>query len=364
MLIRQRESEAFSSAGSPNRTRLLLASIRFANLPSVVSNVWLGVALGVACFSQAGLPNKPSMLEQFGRECGSWKLAPHSEPQLWFTAVLLAFAGIALYVSGNLLNDWHDRHWDARHRPERALPQAAFAPTTYLMLALGCAALGIALAGWVSLPSGLAAGLIAVCIVGYTRWHKSAEWPILLMGLCRGLLPALFLVSCCRLEPNAWKNPLELALFICILGGMCCQSLGLTLYVAALSRTARRESAASAAEVGFRPILLFLIAGCSMLLVPMSPEAPNRLLFLGLVPFIGWLALCFSRCRRPISARVSAMLAGLPLLDWIALVPVSIWLLSLQSPSATDQAVAITSLLLPPAAFFLGRFLQRLSPAT
>ena len=84
----------------------------------------------------------------------------------------------------------------------------------------------------------------------------------------------------------------------------------------------------------------------------------------GLLIFAVWLLVCFTAFRQPITARVSALLAGLPLLDWIGLLPISLWMLDARSNDPLAQHSAIISLALAPIAFILSRLLQRLSPAT
>jgi hypothetical protein len=332
-----------SSVPFRRKLLLLLASIRFANLPSVVSNVWLGVALGVRFFD----PDLPS--------------------RLWLTASLLGFAGLALYVSGNFLNDWQDRHWDARHRPERALPQGAFTPTLYLGLAILCATVGVALASFVGLPSGGVAGLIVLCIVGYTRWHKTAEWPVLLMGLCRGLLPVMFFIACWwpnQPTSEAWQEGgwQLLACYLWILVGAASPSLALTLYVVALSRIARHETVAPPVVRNSYPVLLCLLAGFVMTVIPVRQMGPFPVL--GLLPFVLWLALCWTRFGSSPGRQVAALLAGLPLLDWVALLPLGLWMLDNHAPVTGYPSIALVSLLLPLLAFLAGRLLQRLTPAT
>ena len=198
---------------------LLLASARVANLPSVVSNVWLGVALGV-CFS-----------------------APMPPASYWPAALLLAMSGILLYVSGNFLNDWHDRRWDARHRPERALPQGAFAPSLYLSLGILGSLTGVVLACCTSAASGTVAAVIVVCILIYTRWHKQAAWSVLVMGLCRALLPLLFFIEWPLggigtgiYHSDVFRHQIAL---------IPTPALALMLYVAALSLIARAEATAA-----------------------------------------------------------------------------------------------------------------------
>jgi hypothetical protein len=75
-----------------------------------------------------------------------------------------------------------------------------------------------------------------------------------------------------------------------------------------------------------------------------------------LLPYGLWTTLCLTRFRHPISARVSNHLAGIPLLDWILLLP---FFLTLRS-----GAVAMPCLWLPPLAFLAGKALQKPAPAT
>ncbi len=316
---------------------LLLTSIRFANLPSVVSNVWLGVALGV-----------------WGGGSGS--------PHLWLSAGLLTLAGLALYISGNFLNDWYDRDWDARNRPERALPQGIFPRWWYLALALGFMAAGVGLAGLTNPASGMVAGLILVCILGYTRWHKVARWPMVLMGICRGLLPVLGVVA--LMGPLRWPlDPLSFwlygLLFLRVAGP---QPLALVFYVVALSQIARHESLERETTGSTSALVLAALAGLVMAAAPSWRDVPHA--WCSVLPFALWLVLCFTGLSQPPGRQVSALLAGLPLLDWVALLPLGLWLMASQSPHPIVPAVALVSLLLPPLAFIAARLLQRLTPAT
>jgi 4-hydroxybenzoate polyprenyltransferase len=309
--------------------RLLLASARVANLPSVVSNVWLGVALS-ACFRHPGA-------------------APS-----WPVALQFALSGMLLYASGNFLNDWQDRHWDAQHRPERALPQGAFTPPLYLGLGALCALTGMALAFVISTSSGLVAALIVVCILSYTRWHKHSAWTVLLMGLCRALLPLLFFIQqapACE-AGCANVNP---ALHIIVPA-----ALALMLYIAALSLLARGESSEAASAGSVLLARCLLLASGLLMAWAVTLDAPPLLARLGLLPFFLWLGLCFTRFRRPVSRQVAALLAGIPLLDWVALLPLALVL----TTRIKLEPFSLTCLLLPPLAFLAGRFLQRLAAAT
>ena len=149
----------------PPRLAALLATMRVANLPSVVSNVWLGVALGVF-------------------QWGQW-------PGLATDAVRLGLAGVLLCLAGNFLNDWHDRDWDARRRPERGLPRRLFPSALYLQIAVGCAVAGLLLAAWTGGKCLVVAALICACIAVYTKWHKHAIWSVVPLAMCRALLPVM-----------------------------------------------------------------------------------------------------------------------------------------------------------------------------
>jgi uncharacterized membrane protein YczE len=235
------------------------------------------------------------------------------------------------------------------------------------MLGIFFSAIGVALAGTVGLPSGAVAGLIVLCILGYTRWHKTAEWTVILMGLCRALLPALYFLTC--FWPNRPPMPgngphasSEWFVALWILTGAASANLGIALYVLALSKAARREAVLPSRDNTVSSWFLFVLAGLSLTVIPLHNEFRHALN--GLLLFAIWILLCFTKFRQPLTARVSALLAGLPLLDWVALLPLGFWMLENRSPEIGYQSVALVSLLLPPLAFIAGRLLQRLTPAT
>jgi len=317
------------------RHKMLLASARIANLPSVVSNVWLGVALGMSL---------------------GWQWVPGASP--WLAAALLVSAGCLLYVSGNFLNDWHDRHWDAQHRPERALPQGAFGPPFYLGLAIACGSVALALAGCVGTGSALVALTIVLCIVSYTGWHKRIPASILLVGMCRALLPLLFFIewplSCAK--PDVSNALAQTRMEVAVIAP---HALAILCYVTGLSWIARSEALApTAAATRWQAHCLLVVAGLLMV----SGYLPNssRYGLLGLLPFGAWLTLCSTRFGSSPQAQVSALLAGLPLLDWVALLPLALSMM----PHGKPSLFSLICLLLPPLAFLAGRGLQRLAAAT
>ncbi len=299
--------------------RPLLATSRVANIPSVVSNVSLGVALGtIAGNAQPG-------------------------PGLAVTWALLSLAGILLYVAGNFLNDWADRGWDAIHRPERALPSGKFRPAHFLLTAILTAAGGLVLAGTRGFPPACAALAILLFIAIYTRWHKATPWAVVPMGLCRALLIVLGAVGA-----GGTFFPLILP-----------HATALLIYIAALSLSARYESSPNPpAAARFSSRFLLIASGLAMA-APWFMRSPLATLS-GLLPFVIWLALSLSLFRRPVPAHVSALLAGIPLLDWIALIPLALVFRAADAPASLLAAC----FLIPPLAFVSGRLLQKLAPAT
>jgi len=306
----------------------LAASARIANVPSVVSNVWLGCAL-VAAATRNG---------------DDWNFLGK--------AAMLGAAGVSLYLAGNFLNDWADRDWDAVHRPERALPREVFPASAYLIVAGCCGVLGMGAAAAVNRWCLVVALLIGLCIVLYTRTHKRTVWAVIPMGLCRALLPVLGIAGFlfpCKCWGWVMVGPVACA------GGPFCHIVGLSL-------SARNESLAAPSAGAMRfAALLFPIAAASVFAVSwVVSEISLRLCLLGLLPYGLWITLCLTVFRRPVSRQVANLLAGLPLVDWIVLLPLALAL------GVNDRPIPlpILCLLLPPLAVLAGKLLQKIVPAT
>ena len=295
----------------------LLATARIANVPSVVSNLGVGVLLGSL-----------DTWEDF-----SWPWG-------------LMIAAVLLYVSGNFLNDYQDREWDKVHRPERALPRGLFRPDVYLNIA----GMGISGAALLAAANGWGAVIVWLILVGfmelYTKVHKKTAWAVIPMGLCRACLPVLGYVG--------------------VRGGIGGASLfpaaALLLYIIALSLSARWESKAEVPE-GKKLLsrMLLLAAGVVAALLPMM--VMPLVGWIGMVAFFLWMGLCVTKYRSPVPAHVSALLAGIPLVDWVTLLPMALIWMHLERVEPFDPMFSI-AVFLPPMAFVLGRVLQRVAPAT
>jgi len=300
-----------------SKTYALLATARIANVPSVLSNLAVGVLLGCT-------------VEGSGYD---WP---------W----LLSIAAVLFYVAGNFLNDWQDREWDLENRPERALPRGLFSASTYLSVAVGGMVVGLGICAWYGLVAFVVAVVLVALIVQYTKVHKRAAWSVIPMGLCRACLPVLGYVAMGR----------------GISGTVLFPAAALLLYIIGLSLSARWEARGDLpVEQKWQARGLLVGAGLLAAILPLLIDPLFG--WIGLLPFGIWLALCVTKFQSPVPTHVSALLAGIPLVDWIVLLPIALSWLNLKRVESVDL-MFITAIILPPLAFVLGRLLQRLAPAT
>ncbi|MEO5716506.1 MAG: hypothetical protein ABIT37_23715, partial [Luteolibacter sp.] len=218
---------------------------------------------------------------------------------------------------------------------------------------------GVVSAALVNGFSALVASMIAVCIVIYTIWHKRGAWTVVPMGLCRGLLPILGALGMVGKKTAADPEFLFTLLGAVIAGG------ALFCYIVGLSMSARRESLpASAPNPKITGGIFFVITGLAAL-APIKLAGHVTLPFLlAPLPYITWLILCRTIFRKPIPKFVSALLAGIPLVDWMLLIPYCLWNLGDNTNRIPTHPLELVSLTLPPIAFILALLLQRLAPAT
>lgn len=331
--------------------RALLATARLPNIPSVISNVWFGVALG------------------------AWQWGWDKDQSLFLKGAVLALCGVLLYLGGNFLNDWHDREWDAGKRPERALPRGLFSPLSYQLRAIRFLGLGVIIAYFINVPCSIAAAAIAGCVVIYTLWHKKAVWPVIPMGLCRALLIvmgflavdhesagtgqvySMRLAGTVAASPDFWREH-------GYLGGVALHAAGLFFWIVGLSLNARYESMANP-----RPGPRLLSKGLLCLPLLCMGAWWARLYpyptLLGSLPLLGTLVTVLMK-KQPIPVMVAALLAAIPLVECCASFPLALSLLAQVDPGGKifQQPVPALTLALPGFAYILGRRLQRWVPAT
>ena len=333
------------------RLRDLLATARVANLPSVAANVMLGFMLGAWHWGFDPVTMDPRGL------------------------ILLVGSAVCLYLAGTFANDWFDRTWDRDHRPERALPAGRSHPATYAGISGGFAIAGLLLASRASAAALTVATVLLMLVTTYTWLHKRTAWAVLPMGLCRAclyLLGFLHLQSLSieiridsltgTLSPGPggidliFYDRLRSAAFIAT------HALGLCAWTVGISLNARCESTGNpcpALRWLSGALLLVPLAAMSSWWVPYYPLAGT----IAIAPLAIWTALSLTTFAHPLKRRVSALLAGIPLVDLVAATPLA---LSLVMP---DDSIASTpwlqaTIAVPVAAFLLGLLLQKAAPAT
>lgn len=266
---------------------------------------------------------------------------------LW-PALGLVTSGILLYFSGNLLNDWKDRKWDAEHRPERALPRGWFTPAFYVMLASITGLSGLAIAGAIDPLCLAAAAGIAISILLYTWLHKITPWAVVFMGACRAFLPALgFLGMACVSGKHGGSHVPALILL----------SAGLYVHIVGLSLHARREALYPAERCG--PTWMFFPMAAALVFWATFHELslPLVICLAALVPYGLWTGFILKTPKLSLAGRVSGLLAGIPWLDGVFLIP-----LAFMTPG--EPVLSFLILATPPVVFVLSRALQKITPAT
>ncbi len=223
---------------------------------------------------------------------------------IWKLPLLLLGAS-SLYTAGMFLNDAFDVEFDRLRRPSRPIPSGAITLDRVLVWGWSLSAAGILLLIFCGKAAGALAVILAICIVVYDLAHKAVTASPWLMGLCR------FWVYVIAGTTAAGG----------LLGWSIWCGIALAFYVAGFSYVARRES--------FRgPIPhwpLFLLATPVFLAALMNTgDARKQAMLLALV-LVLWVArsvrTIFQRAEANVGPIVSALLAGIVFVDWLAIAP-------------------------------------------
>ncbi len=286
---------------SAPQLRTLLVLGRVSNLPTVWSNCLAGWWLG-------GGGNY-------------WKLP-------------FLFLGISLlYTGGMFLNDAFDEEFDRQRRAERPIPSGKISASLVWRFGFGQLALGILLLLVCGKIAAVCAALLALTILLYDFTHKFFNASPWLMGACR-----FWVYVIAGATGTAGLNGFP------IFGGVA-----LAFYVVGLSYVARRESFRG--KIPLLPLVLQAAPIVMAMLLNVGDFRRDAMLIS--VVLLLWLA----RCLRTIlfggdvnaGWMVTNLLAGICLVDWLAVAPI------LQH---------LTSALVFLALFGLTKWFQKFIPAT
>jgi 4-hydroxybenzoate polyprenyltransferase len=252
------------------RTLLLLG--RVSNLPTVWSNCLAGWWLGGG---------------------------GHHERLPWLFA-----ATTLLYIGGMFWNDAFDEEFDREFRKERPIPSGAISREAVWRLGMFWLAAGALCLVSIGRISGVLGLLLLSCIVIYDAVHKRIRFAPVLMGLCRFLLYVV-----------AASTGLTGVTGISIWCG-----LALTAYVIGLSYLARRESTPGRPSLRYAPLILLAVPPALALAINQGPLREKTLLLSAI--FILWVVLrlrpTFWSNMPNLGRTVSGLLAGIVLVDWLA----------------------------------------------
>ena len=253
--------------------RTLLVLGRVSNLPTVCSNCLAGWWLGGG---------------------GNFGKLP-----------LLFFGVSALYTGGMFLNDAFDAAFDRQRRPSRPIPSGAIslaAVWRWSFALLGLGALTLAVLGK---TTGVLTLALLGCIIIYSATHKAITASPWLMGLCR------FWVYVIAGSTGVGG----------VNGGPIWCGMALAVYVAGLSSVARRKSFRG--PVPYWPLLL-LAAPIFLAMLMNAGDARKDAMLVSLL-LVLWVARCartiFQTGEVNVGRIVSGLLAGIVLVDWLAVAP-------------------------------------------
>lgn len=271
---------SFRGNRSPARPYLLMLG-RVSNLPTVWSNCLAGWLLGG------------------GGSAGRF--------------VLLCSGATCLYVGGMYLNDAFDVEFDREFRRDRPIPAGAISLESvwrwsFIWMVLGIASL-ITLGSSVMILGLLLGGAIVL----YDAVHKLIPFAPVLMAACRFLL---FLLAA-----TAGSQGID--------GFAIWSALALACYIVGLSYVARFESVPGALR--YWP-LMFLAA--PLVLAQFANAGPYKLPSLVLsMGLLVWITVCLQHtfwvAHRLVPRTVAGLLAGICLVDWLAVCAGPIALMSM-----------------------------------
>ncbi len=259
------------------KLRTLLILGRASNLPTVWSNCLAGWWLGSK----------------------DWDLETKRLPLLLAGATLL-------YLGGMFLNDAFDTNFDAQFRRERPIPSGAISERAVWLTGFALLAAGLVCLAFLGITAAILGVLLAGCIVLYDAIHKMITISPVLMAACRFFL---YLVAASTGSAG-------------VTGAAVWCSLAMGMYIVGLSYVAGKESTRTV--VRYWPCV-FLGAPIVLAFFMNTGDYLKDAMLLSVVLGL-WMVQQLRRtfgAERNIGRTVSGLLAGIPLVDLLAVPDVS-----------------------------------------
>ena len=291
--------------------KALLESARVSNLPTVWTNVLVGIAAAGSAWG--GDPPVP----------------------IWPIPIALGSLSL-LYIGGMLLNDAADAAWDAEHGKRRPITEGRISRRSVLVWAVSTLVIGASialLATAFDLTVLVTSAVLLTAIVLYNVLHKRSAWTVLFMALCRS---SVYAVSA-AVAFGVVDDTVDRAGTSAVMESVSPPALAIFAYTALLTLAARREDIAGARVGGLWAWLMPM--PCIVAAIAYRPERLLWTIFAGAAFFV-WTLVCARRARDgKIPQAVSGWLAGSCLADAtllmlmnrldLAAVAVGCWLLTL-----------------------------------
>ncbi|MBI3413966.1 MAG: UbiA family prenyltransferase [Verrucomicrobia bacterium] len=224
---------------------------------------------------------------------------------VWKNFLWLCFGATCLYTGGMYLNDAIDANFDLQFRRERPIPSGAIKLETVWLLSGAWLIVGMLMLASLGKVTALLAVCLLSCIVLYDFTHKAVPFSPAVMAACRFFLYLVASASAAR-GLSGWAT---------------WSALGLAAYIIGLSYLARKES--TRGPVKHWPVyLLATPIGIAALLN--DGDARPRAALLSVLLAL-WILRClrqtFWSAERNVGATVSGLLAGIVLVDLLAVIP-------------------------------------------
>lgn len=246
------------------------------------------------------------------------------------TLLLLLCGSSLVYVGGMFLNDAFDAAFDRQYRRERPIPSQQIGEALVWEIGGALLAGGGLMLGFLGWTTAIFSGLLLLSVLAYDAIHKAFKFSPVIMAACRFFL----LLAAASAGDEG------------VTGTAAWTAFALSGWILGLSYVARRESAAG--PLRWWPLLAL---ASPLVLAGFLNDGVYRLRMLILAALLlTWMVLCLRHCfagaQRQLGRTVAGLLAGICLVDLLAVPP--------------EPAAHVACLL----GFLLALLAQRFIPAT